>query len=93
MSDTSVTIRVPVQVASLLGPDPGGTAREALLLQLVHDGRVTLGYAARILGLDDTAAAKWYTSHGYTHPRLTPRDFTEGVTNALGVMRAGAGGR
>lgn len=87
MQPQDVRVAIPGQLADLLGPDPELAVRATLLLQLVHDRRVTLGFAAGLLGLDEIEATRWYTSHGYTYPRLTRGDYEEGVDNALRVLR------
>lgn len=69
-------LRIPDEVATLLGDDPGGAALELVLAQLVHEGRLSVGFAGQWLGLDRRGAIEWYRARGhpYPDPPLTPAD-------------------
>lgn len=69
-------VRIPDEVATLLGDDRDRATLELVLAQLVHEGRVSLGFAGERLGLDRWAAIEWYRARGhpYPDPPLTPAD-------------------
>ena len=50
-------IELPDDFVPLLGGDLAATVREALLLQLVHEEKMTVARAGQLLGLDREA---WY---------------------------------
>jgi hypothetical protein len=80
-------IELPDDFAPLLGPDPATAVREAVLLQLVHEGRLTVAAAGERLGLGRLEAIRWYTGHGYPYPDMTPAELRQQV-NALDNLLA-----
>src|SRR5205823_1307437 len=58
-------IDLPDELATFLGPDPAAAVREAVLLQLVHEERMSLASAGQPLDLDRLDAIRWDTGHGY----------------------------
>jgi hypothetical protein len=61
-------VRIPDEVATLLGEDRDRGTLELVLAQLVHEGRVSLGFAGERLGLDRWGAIEWYRARGYPYP-------------------------
>jgi hypothetical protein len=86
MLDMTLQIEFPEEVAALLGPDPTAAVREAVLLQLVHEGKITVARAGQLLGLDREDSIRWYTGHGYPFPLLTPAELQQDLDHlkALG---------
>lgn len=83
----TLQIDLPDELATLLGPDPTAAVREAVLLQLVHEGRMSVAYAGQLLGLGRLDAIRWYTGHGYHYPSMTPAELQhdlDTLENALG---------
>ena len=75
-------LRVPEEVVSALGEDPEREALEALLLHLIRKDKVSVTWAGTKLGLGRQEAIRWYTSHGYPFPDITPEEFDEEVRQA-----------
>jgi predicted RNA polymerase sigma factor len=75
-------LRVPEEVMAVLGDDPEQEALEALLLHLIRTNRASVAWAGRILGLDRQEAIRWYTSHGYPYPDISPEEFDEQLGRA-----------
>lgn len=73
----TLEIKVPEDVAGLLGEEPEREAFEALLLHLIRTDRVSVAWAGGKLGLGRMEAIKWYTSYGYPYPDITPEEFDE----------------
>lgn len=82
----TLQIEIPEELVTLLGPDPTTAVREAVLLQLVREGKMTVARASQALGLDREESIRWYTGHGYTYPALTPADLQQDLdtVKALG---------
>jgi hypothetical protein len=74
-------IELPDDLARLLGDDPAATVREAVLLQLVHDGKMSVARAGQLLGLDREDSIRWYTGHGYPYPSMTPAEAQRDLDN------------
>ena len=70
-------LRVPEEVISALGKDPEREALEALLLHLIREEKVSVAWAGTKLGFGRQEAIRWYTSHGYPFPDITPEEFDE----------------
>ena len=77
-----VELRVPEEVVEALGDEPEREALEALLLYLIRTDRVSVAWAGKRLGLDRQEAIRWYTSHGYPFPDITPEEFDEELHHA-----------
>lgn len=77
----ALQIELPDELTTLLGPNPSAAVRDAVLLQLVHEGRMSVAYAGQLLGLDRLDAVRWYTSHGYHYPDLTPAELQEDLND------------
>jgi hypothetical protein len=77
-------IALPDELISLLGTDPDAKVREAVLLQLVHDGKISVAYAGQLLGLERQDAIRWYTAHGYSYPIMTPADLKHDLKSLSG---------
>ena len=75
-------LRVPEEVISALGEDPEREALEALLLHLIREDKVSVAWAGEKLGLGRQEAIRWYTSHGYPFPDITPEEFDEELRHA-----------
>lgn len=78
-------LKIPDEVARVLAEaaeDPGREALEALLLHLIREERVSVAWAGGILGLGRQEAIRWYTSHGYPFPDITPAELDEELRNA-----------
>lgn len=75
-------LRVPEEVISALGEDPEREALEALLLYLIREDKVSVAWAGEKLGLGRQEAIRWYTSHGYPFPDITPEEFDEELSHA-----------
>ena len=89
----NLKIELPEEVVALLGDDPEREALEALLLHLIRTDRVSVAWAGKRLGLDRQEAVRWYTSHGYPYPDITPEEFDEElryVERLTGVPSAGS---
>jgi len=67
-------VELPEDLAGLLGAEPSRAVLEALLLQLVHDEKMTVARAGELLGKDREEAISWYTSHGYHYASLSPEE-------------------
>jgi hypothetical protein len=78
-----VTIRVPDDLAELLGPEPSRALLEAALLQWVREERMSVAYAGQVLGLSPMAAIEWYTGHGYDYPALTEDEAEAEIKSAF----------
>jgi Uncharacterised protein family (UPF0175) len=72
-----ITLRLPDELAPILGPDPNRAALEAILAQLAHERKISVGYAGQLLGFDRFSAIDWYTSHGYPYPDLTAEELAQ----------------
>lgn len=75
-------LRVPEEVVAVLGDDPEREALEALLLYLIRADKVSVAWAGKRLGLGRQEAIRWYTSHGYPYPDITPGEFDEELRHA-----------
>ena len=75
-------LRVPEEVISALGEDPEREALEALLLYLIREDKVSVAWAGEKLGLGRQEAIRWYTSHGYPFPDITPEELEEELRHA-----------
>lgn len=75
-------LRVPEEVISALGEDPEREALEALLLHLIREEKVSVAWAGSKLGLGRQEAIRWYISHGYPFPDITPEEFDEELRHA-----------
>jgi hypothetical protein len=75
-------IEVPEEVLALLGEDPEREALEAVLLHLIRADRASVAWAGTRLGLGRQEAIRWYTSHGYPFPDITPEEFDEELRHA-----------
>lgn len=73
----ALEIELPDELARFLGPDPTAAMQEAVLLQLVHDGIMSVAYAGQLLGLGRWDAIRWYTGQGYPYPSLTPAELQQ----------------
>jgi hypothetical protein len=80
----SVSLDLPEEVVEALGPEPERQALEAVLLFLIGEDRMSVARAGRILGLDRLAAIRWYTSHGFFYPDLSPEELDEDIRHAGG---------
>lgn len=78
----TLELDLPPEVLQALGDDPAREATEALLLHLVHTGRVTLAWAGERLGMDRWQAVEWYTGNGYPYPNLTEDEFEGDISHA-----------
>jgi hypothetical protein len=78
----TVHVDLPNELLEKLGQDPERKLLEAVLLQLIHDGEISVGYAGGVLNLDRMEAIAWYTSHGYDYFDQTP-DELEGELETL----------
>lgn len=85
--DEDVELKIPEEVARVLGEDPDREALEALLLHLIRADRVSVAWAGRVLGLDRWESIEWYTSHGYHYPDLTPEELDEELRRAERLSR------
>ena len=79
-------VELPDELGPFLGPDPTAVVREAVLLQLVHEGKMSVARAGQLLGLDREESIRWYTGHGYHYPSLTSAELQRDLNNlkALG---------
>lgn len=75
-------LRVPEEVISALGEDPEREALEALLLHLIREEKVSVAWAGEKLGLGRQEAIRWYISHGYPFPDITPEELEEELRHA-----------
>lgn len=75
-------LRVPEEVVAALGNEPELEALEALLLHLIRTNKVSVAWAGKRLGLDRQEAIRWYTSHGYHFPDMTPEELDEELRQA-----------
>mgnify|MGYP001189162748 CR=1 FL=1 len=80
----TLSIEFPDEVTPLLGANPEAKVLEAVLLQFVREGKMSVGYAGQILGLDRLEAIQWYTGHGYHYPALTPTEMDDDLEHGLG---------
>ncbi|MBV9280337.1 MAG: hypothetical protein JOZ41_09685 [Chloroflexi bacterium] len=76
-----IQVDLPDELAKLLDPNPSRAVCEAVLLQLAHDGRISVGRAGPLLGLDVGDSIRWYTSHGYPYPSMTPAELQRDLDN------------
>jgi hypothetical protein len=83
----TLQIELPEELAALLGPDPTAAVREAVLLQLVHEGKMSVARAGQLLGLDREDAIRWYTGRGYPYPSMTPAELQRDLDNLNEVLR------
>lgn len=67
-------LQIPDPLLRALGTDPERRATELLCAALVHQGEISLGYAAEILGLTRYDAMQWYAGLGYPYPNMTVED-------------------
>lgn len=82
MEAMMLKLDLPPEVAKMLGSDPEQEALEALLLHLVHQGRVTLAWAGERLGMNRWQAMEWYTAQGYPYPNLTAEELEHDINHA-----------
>lgn len=75
-------LRIPDEVAKVLGSDPEREALEALLLQLIREDKVSVAWAGERLGLDRWQSIDWYTAHGYHYPDYTEEALEEDLRHA-----------
>lgn len=68
---------MPEEVIEMLREEPERKILEAVLLHLVQMDRVSVAWAGSKLGLDRWETVRWYTSHGYPYPDVTPDEFDE----------------
>lgn len=73
----TLELKLPEEVVEALGEEPERKAFEALLLYLIRADRVSVAWAGNKLGLGRQESIKWYTSHGYHFPDITPEEFDE----------------
>lgn len=73
----SLELRLPEEVVAALGEDVERQALEALLLYLIHEDRVSVAWAGKVLGFDRQESIRWYTSHGYHFPDYSEEDLEE----------------
>lgn len=85
-------LKIPEEVAAVMGEDPDREALEALLLQLIRSDRVSVAWAGGVLGLDRWESIEWYTSHGYHYPDYTEEDLEEDLHYARSFPQAETGG-
>lgn len=77
-----MNLELPGEVVEALGPEPERAALEAVLLFLISEDKMSVARAGEILGLDRTAAIRWYTSHGFYYPDLSEEDLAEELRHA-----------
>ena len=82
-----MTLNLPNELANILGPQPERKALEAVALLLVTEGKISVGKAGELLGLDRLSAIQWYTSHGLPYPDLDADDLAEDLGYAAGGKR------
>ena len=75
-------LRVPEEVVAALGDEPEQEALEALLLHLIREEKVSVAWAGERLGFGRQGAIRWYTSHGYPFPDITPEEFDKELRHA-----------
>ena len=75
-------LRVPEEVVAALGDEPEQEVLEALLLHLIREEKVSVAWAGERLGLGRQETIRWYTSHGYPFPDITPEEFDEEIRHA-----------
>lgn len=80
-------LKIPEEVAKVLGENPGREALEALLLHLIREEWVSVAWAGNVLGLDRRESIRWYTLHGYHYPDLTPGELDTELRNAERLRR------
>lgn len=73
----TLELKLPEEVVEVLGEEPERQALEALLLYLIRTGRVSVAWAGNVLGLGRQESIRWYTSHGYHFPDITPEELDE----------------
>lgn len=78
----TLTLDLPKELAEVLSSRPEREVLEAVALSLVVRGRITVGRAGEILGMDRLEAVRWYTGHGLTYPNLSEDDVNEEVSYA-----------
>jgi hypothetical protein len=78
----SISLELPDEVVSVLGPEPERVALEAVLLFLISEDKMSAARAGEILGLDRARAIRWSTSHGFTYPDLSEEDLAEELRHA-----------
>ena len=88
----SPKIELPEEVVALLGSDPERDVLEASLLHLIRTDRVSVAWAGEKLGLDRQEAIRWYTSHGYPYPDITPEELDEEIRHAERLTSAPSAG-
>ena len=76
-------LQVPEEVVAALDDEPEQEALEALLLHLIREEKVSVAWAGTRLGFGRQEAIRWYTSHGYPFPDITPEEFDEELRHAL----------
>lgn len=64
----TLKLDLPEEVIEALGSKPEREVLEGVLLLLVSEGKITLGRAGEILGLDRLSVVRWYTGHGMAYP-------------------------
>ena len=101
METRTLTVEVPEEVVTLLGSaeDASARARQALVLDLLREARISQGKAAEILGISRWAILELMTQH---HIESGPANEAElqqdlevvrRVTETSAAAEAGRGGR
>lgn len=89
----TLELKLPEEVVEALGEEPERQAIEALLLHLIQADKVSVAWAGGKLGFGRMEAIKWYTSHGYPYPDITPEELEEQVRRVEGFRGAREGSR
>jgi hypothetical protein len=64
----TLELDLPPEVKDAYGQTLERKILEGLLLQLVHEERLSIAKAGSLLGLDRVEAIRWYTSFGLAFP-------------------------
>lgn len=80
----TVSLNLPPEISEAFGEELERKALEGLLLQLVHQERMSIAKAGSILNLNRLEAIRWYTSHGYSFPNY---DIDSFVANDLNYAK------
>ena len=77
-----MNLELPREIVEALGSEPERAALKAVLLFLIFENKMSVGWAGEVLGLDRISAIRWYTSHGFYYPDLSGEDLAEELRHA-----------
>jgi len=70
---------LPDAVAQTLGPEPEREALEALLAELIFQGRISTDDAGAALGLTTAQSIAWYSNRGHDYVDYPPDELTKEI--------------